>query len=892
MTDWRPWKRLSTVLAVALSIQALRGADEASTVFPFVLPWDDASQSITDLSGWLDKPAGSRGHVRVGDDAHFYAGNERIRFLGVNVSFAGGMPSKEDAPKVAGRLAKFGVNVVRFHHMDTGAWPNGIRKRDAKGTGELDPEALDRLDNFIAELKARGVYANINLLVGRPFNAGDGLPAEIEKLDWKDRHLVGFFDAKQLQLQKDYARTLLTHRNPYTKLASAEDPAVAFVEINNEQGLVHGWLGGNVDRLPEVFLSDLQRQWNEWLKQRHSTTAKLRQAWAGGEEPLRGELLRNTGFASGLEGWDLERHEGADMKAAVVADSPPASSAAALRAVKLEVAKPGRESWHLQFNQAGVRLQAGKAYTLSFWAKANATRTIAVAVSQAHESWLNLGLSANPKLGAEWQELRFVFNATQNDDRARVNFTSLGGEGAAVWLAGVSLRPGGVLGLKPGEDLAGLGLPLFTKKAFGERTAEAQRDWMRFLMETEDRYWQAMARFLKDELKVKALVAGTIGGCSPLNIQAKLDWVDTHAYWQHPRFPGRPWDSENWLVENRTMVNERGGTLPGLALKRVAGKPHACTEYNHPAPNTYNSEGFLLLAAYAALQDWDAIYVYSYAHTRGEGWDSRRINSFFDIDQHPTKMATLVAAAAMFVRGDVAPARELAVADLGWEREVDLLRRAHAWGLIGGEQLGLPREAALLRRVALVTEGRRAPSGASRAEGLPKIEGSRFGSDTSELDWNLSEAGRGVVTVNTTRSKAVIGFGGGRRFELGGFVVEPGQGTQSGWSAITLTRSEEGKTSTPHWLITATGYAENTDMKWKSAEKNSVGRDWGRAPSRVEGIAARITFPHAASGVEVWSLDERGQPKERLPVASSVEGKALVEIGPRWQTLWYGVAVK
>jgi hypothetical protein len=786
------------------------------------------------------------------------------------------------------------VNVVRFHHLDTGAWPNGLRKRDAKGTGELDPEALDRLDNFIAELKARGIYANINLLVGRPFNAGDGLPAEIEQLEWKDRHLVGFFDARQLELQKDYARTLLTHRNPYTSLTFAEDPAIAFVEINNEQGLVHGWLGGNVDRLPEVFRRDSHRQWNGWLKRRHGSTARLREAWAAGGSPLGKEMLSNGGFTQGTQGWAFEQHQGAAGSASVVEEIPPAlrPSAATAKALKLQVSKPGLDGWHLQVNQSGFKLAAGQAYTLAFWAKADSPRSVSVAASQAHDPWQNLGLSANPRLTPEWQHFRFIFNASQSDERARVGFSDLGSAGAVTMLAGVSLRAGGVDGLREGERLENASIPLFEKQSFGERTAEAQRDWMRFLMETEDRYWQTMYRFLKDDLKLTALVAGPIGGCSPLNLQAKLDWLDTHAHWQHPRFPGRPWDSENWLVENRTMVNERGGTLPELALKRVAGKPQACTEYNHPAPNTYSSEGFLLLAAYAALQDWDAIYVYSYAHTRNEGWDSRRINGFFDIDQHPTKMATLVAAAAMFVRGDIAPAKELAVAELGWEREVDLLRRAHAWGLVGGDQLGLPREAALLNRVALTIEGRGATAGALRAETLAKPEGKQFTSDSAELLWDLNPVGRGVVTVNTTRSKAVIGFGGGRRFELGGFVVEPGQGLQNGWSTITLTRIDADESITPHWLITATGYADNTDMKWKNAEKNSVGRDWGRAPSRVEGIPARITLPEAASRVEVWSLDERGQPKASLPVTASAAGRAVVELGPRWKTLWYGVSIR
>ena len=81
----------------------------------------------------------------------------------------------------------------------------------------------------------------------------------------------------------------------------------------------------------------------------------------------------------------------------------------------------------------------------------------------------------------------------------------------------------------------------------------------------------------------------------------------------------------------------------------------------------------ILLAAFAAIQDWDAVYAYDYCSRKNE-WDARRIPNFFDIDQHPTKMATLPAAVAMFVRGDVQPAREQVVAPLDKEREIELLQ--------------------------------------------------------------------------------------------------------------------------------------------------------------------------------------------------------------------------
>src|SRR5207253_8188830 len=127
--------------------------------------------------------------------------------------------------------------------------------------------------------KHHGIYSNLNLLVSRPFKQSDGLSSEIERVDPKTQHVIGFFHEPMLRLQKEYARNLLRHRNPYTQLTYAEDPAVAFVEINNENGLIHAWLGNQIDRLPEIFLVDLQKQWNIWLRNRYATTEKLRLAW-------------------------------------------------------------------------------------------------------------------------------------------------------------------------------------------------------------------------------------------------------------------------------------------------------------------------------------------------------------------------------------------------------------------------------------------------------------------------------------------------------------------------------------------------------------------------------------------------------------------------------------
>jgi hypothetical protein len=67
-----------------------------------------------------------------------------------------------------------------------------------------------------------------------------------------------------IEMQKEYARELLTHRNPYTGKTYLEEPAIAFVEINNENSLLSNWR-----LLPELnreHRSALASQWQDWLK--------------------------------------------------------------------------------------------------------------------------------------------------------------------------------------------------------------------------------------------------------------------------------------------------------------------------------------------------------------------------------------------------------------------------------------------------------------------------------------------------------------------------------------------------------------------------------------------------------------------------------------------------
>jgi hypothetical protein len=146
--------------------------------FPWVVRYNEPLQGAPDFSFLIDhKPAGAKGWVRVGADGHYYLGNRRIRFWGVNITAGACFPEPDAAVRMATQIAQAGCNIVRFHHMDA-FWASPCLIDYARGNSrQFNAQALARFDELFAQLRARGVYANLNLLVNRRFSAADGLPA-------------------------------------------------------------------------------------------------------------------------------------------------------------------------------------------------------------------------------------------------------------------------------------------------------------------------------------------------------------------------------------------------------------------------------------------------------------------------------------------------------------------------------------------------------------------------------------------------------------------------------------------------------------------------------------------------------------------------------------------
>ena len=126
----------------------------------FHIPWEIPSNSLVDASISLDPPAGKHGFITIRDGHLYFADGMRARFWGTNLSGGGCFPSKEIAPKLVDRLARFGFNLVRFHGMDS-RWGNTIFDKRYPDTRHFNAEQLDRLDYLIYLLRERGIYPHL-----------------------------------------------------------------------------------------------------------------------------------------------------------------------------------------------------------------------------------------------------------------------------------------------------------------------------------------------------------------------------------------------------------------------------------------------------------------------------------------------------------------------------------------------------------------------------------------------------------------------------------------------------------------------------------------------------------------------------------------------------------
>jgi glycosyltransferase involved in cell wall biosynthesis/peptidoglycan/xylan/chitin deacetylase (PgdA/CDA1 family) len=96
-------------------------------------------------------------------------------------------------------------------------------------------------------------------------------------------------------------------------------------------------------------------------------------------------------------------------------------------------------SFDIQLNLPRLHLEATHGYAVQFRARADAPRTMAVGVAEAHAPWAGLGWYHRVELSPVWQTFSAEFVALRDDTNARIHF-DLGESDIAVDIGSVSLR--------------------------------------------------------------------------------------------------------------------------------------------------------------------------------------------------------------------------------------------------------------------------------------------------------------------------------------------------------------------------------------------------------------------------------------------------------------------
>lgn len=432
----------------------------------------------------------------------------------------------------------------------------------------------------------------------------------------------------------------------------------------------------------------------------------------------------------------------------------------------------------------------------------------------------------------------------------------------------------------------GAPLPRLRPTEFKQASEQRFRTEATFYIDTERRYFELMTRFLREQLGVKPLLLGTSdhnhyrSGYPLLSSTSRLDIVDGHVYWQHPNYLTDPKTGRRtgFKIPNTPMVNDPlHSTVVQLSRSAVAGKPYTVSEVNHPFPHEYACEGVPILAAYAALHDWDGLFWYTLAHESLVGEPPRPIG-FFDLGPDPVKMTQIAAGALVFLRGDAQKARQTTVRTYSCTQVLESIR------LPSSERPyftpGFPRALPLIHamRIGAFDGPPTAKFAASAGETIV--------SDTGELRWSGFTAQHGRVAIDTPRSQAIVGF-----TAQAAPTSNLGLQVKNAFCAVTLSALDAKPIArADRLLLAATARVANSDMRW-NANRTTLD-EWGRAPSCIEPVVGTIALRgiESAAAVTVQPLDGVGRPVGSARMAAESGSAWTFPVGSP-VTTWYLIRV-
>lgn len=214
--------------------------------------------------------AGEHGFIKLSKDGNAFADGrgKEVRFWACNGGSLAQQFNDKKLDSLARFLAKMGVNIVRYHGAIN---PKG---KNTKLT-DVDTAEARNMWRCVAAMKKQGIYTVISPFWPANGHMGGWVPKEwgIDGYAGKDDMWAVLFFSEQLQKgYKAWVKYLYTTPNPYTGVALKDEPAVAIIQVENEDSPFF-WTMSNVK--PELKQM-VGAQFSAWLRGRYGASAAIK----------------------------------------------------------------------------------------------------------------------------------------------------------------------------------------------------------------------------------------------------------------------------------------------------------------------------------------------------------------------------------------------------------------------------------------------------------------------------------------------------------------------------------------------------------------------------------------------------------------------------------------
>lgn len=247
--------------------------------------------AVLDLRFLNEEFAGLHGFVKRDGERFLLGDGIPVKFWAVNASSEIAGLNRGSIQYLARKLAKFGVNMIRFHSP----------LFDSSNVERLDPKRLDNLMFFIEAMKQEGIYTSLSFYFPLWFDIRPEYGIEgYDATDNKRPFALLYFNERMQEIYQSWLRELLTTQSPYSETTLANEPAVAMIEIVNEDSFFF-WTFTK-SNVPAIHWQRLETMFGEWLAGRYGSLQEAYFAWGNIKE--NGDNL-NQGRMALYEAWHM-----------------------------------------------------------------------------------------------------------------------------------------------------------------------------------------------------------------------------------------------------------------------------------------------------------------------------------------------------------------------------------------------------------------------------------------------------------------------------------------------------------------------------------------------------------------------------------------------------------